>query len=106
MDGRVLGCSVNYWSDFGNAFKDGLKQTLNNESINYARDMLQGKVPPKHGIACTTCKVYDRLQKSEAWIKDDEIALPYIPSRRYIGVENALGVKTAAFVRRWTGHNP
>ena len=105
MDGKVLGCPVNYWSDYGNAFKEGLKETLTNESISYARDMLQGKVPPRKGIACTTCKVFHRIQEAEAWIKDDEISLPYIPSRRYIRIENTFGVKPAAFARRlyWQG---
>jgi len=45
-DGRVLGCSVNYWADYGNIFTDGMKETLNNEKINYARELLMGKQPP------------------------------------------------------------
>jgi len=94
FDGRVLGCSINYWGDFGNAFKDGLKETLNNEAITYARDMLKGKVPPKAGIPCTTCKVYHRIEKSGHWVTEEETSLPGVPSRRYIMLENKiLGVK-------------
>jgi len=98
-DGRVLGCSVNYWKDFGNAFKDGLKEALNNEAITYARDMLKGKVEAKEGIPCRTCKIYQRMKNSGRWLTEKECELPYIPGRRYIMLENkVLGVKGTYFL--------
>ena len=46
-DGKVLGCCINTWSDFGgNAFRDGLTASLNTEQIQYARAMLLGRAPP------------------------------------------------------------
>lgn len=42
-DGRVLGCCVNFWGDFGNAFKGDLGEILTGSKISYARDMLLGK---------------------------------------------------------------
>jgi MoaA/NifB/PqqE/SkfB family radical SAM enzyme len=40
-NGKVLGCCINYWGDFGgNAFRDGLTASVNTEQIVYARAML------------------------------------------------------------------
>jgi MoaA/NifB/PqqE/SkfB family radical SAM enzyme len=33
-DGRLLGCTVNYWGDYGNVFDDGLINCINNEKIS------------------------------------------------------------------------
>src|SRR5262249_46636579 len=42
-DGKVLGCCVNFWGDFGgNAFRDGLTASVNTEQIQYARAMVLG----------------------------------------------------------------
>ena len=46
-DGKMLGCCVNYWGDFGgNVFRDGLLATINGDKMRYARDMLLGHRPP------------------------------------------------------------
>lgn len=58
-DGKILGCSRNFWGDFGgNAFKDGLLESLNNEKIKYGRDMLIGEKDPRDDIPCATCNIY------------------------------------------------
>ncbi len=42
-DGKVLGCCFNFWGDFGgNAFRDGLRASLEHERLRYAQDMLTG----------------------------------------------------------------
>jgi len=61
-DGRVLGCCVNFWGDFGNAFRDGLLPSLNNERIGRARRMLLGEAPPRKDIPCTTCMHYRAMR--------------------------------------------
>ena len=64
-DGRVLGCSRNFWGDFGaNAFTDGLQSAVNSPDMRYAREMLQGRRPAKEGIPCTTCSVYEEMVES------------------------------------------
>jgi MoaA/NifB/PqqE/SkfB family radical SAM enzyme/mannose-6-phosphate isomerase-like protein (cupin superfamily) len=70
FDGRVLGCSCNYRGDFGNVFKDGLVECLNNEKINYARGMLLGMRESRDDIPCAGCKLYESRKKRSAWIKD------------------------------------
>jgi len=68
-DGKVLGCCRNFWGDFGgNAFTDGLTTALNGEKITYARDMLTGKVPPRDDIPCTSCEMYQSMQKRSEFI--------------------------------------
>ena len=43
VDGRLLGCAINFRDDYGNVFKEGLKETLNSKKIVYARQMLMGE---------------------------------------------------------------
>jgi MoaA/NifB/PqqE/SkfB family radical SAM enzyme len=63
-DGKVLGCCVNYWGDFGgNAFRDGLRPSVNTEQIVYARAMLRGHAPPREDIPCTRCELYEGMRK-------------------------------------------
>jgi len=58
-DGKILGCCRNFWGDLGgNAFRDGLIASLNNEKIIYARDMLIGRRIPREDIPCFSCSVF------------------------------------------------
>ena len=72
-DGRVLGCCVNYWGDFGNAFEEGLLETLNGEKMEYARQMLQGRSPARADIPCNTCPHYLTMQKTGVWLTQEDI---------------------------------
>lgn len=78
-DGRILGCCVNYWGDYGNAFKDGLLESLNNERMNYARDMLIGKKQEYKDIPCSNCTVYQLRKKNENWLTAKELDYQPIP---------------------------
>ena len=68
-DGKNLGCCRNFWGDFGgNAFADGLVETLNNEKMTYAREMLLGRKPSRDNIPCTTCEMYHAMQDKGRFI--------------------------------------
>ena len=68
-DGRLLGFCRNFWGDFGgNVFEDGLTEALNNEKINYARDMLRGKQPLRSDIPCATCNIHLQRKQSGNWL--------------------------------------
>jgi MoaA/NifB/PqqE/SkfB family radical SAM enzyme len=68
-DGKVLGCCVNYWGDFGgNAFRDGLRASVNTEQIVYARAMLRGHAPPREDIPCTRCEHYEGMRTRGQWL--------------------------------------
>ena len=67
-DGRVLGCCVNVWGDFGgNAFED-FQGAMNTEKIVYARKMLQGATPPRSDIPCVNCSVYAARLERQEWV--------------------------------------
>jgi MoaA/NifB/PqqE/SkfB family radical SAM enzyme len=67
-DGRVLGCCVNDWGDFGNALDGGLQNVVTNERYTYAKNMLTGTKPARDDIPCTTCHFYHNMQKSGKWM--------------------------------------
>lgn len=68
-DGKVLGCCRNFWGDFGgNAFTDGLMNSINNEKMTYAREMLRGRKPARDDIPCTTCELYIERRRSGIWL--------------------------------------
>lgn len=73
-DGKILGCCVNFWGDFGgNAFADGLSASLGHEKMRYAKEMLRGRQPPREDIPCTTCELYGSMQAKENWLTLTEI---------------------------------
>jgi hypothetical protein len=77
-DGKILGCCLNFWGDFGgNAFKEGLLTSLNNEKINYTRDMLFGKKAAREDIPCTTCDLYLSIKTNNRWLTAAEIKIQY-----------------------------
>jgi len=68
-DGKVLGCCRNFWGDFGgNAFTEGLRESVNSETMSYARAMLQGQQPARDDIPCTTCEIYLGMRDSGPWL--------------------------------------
>lgn len=75
-DGRVLGCCVNYWGDFGHAFADGLVESVNSEKMKYARQMLTGRKPERDDIPCTTCVHYLAMKRRGGWLTRKDAALP------------------------------
>jgi hypothetical protein len=77
-DGKVLGCCVNFWGDFGgNAFKDRLLYILNNEKIKYARKMLLGKRASSPDIPCSICSRYLDIRADGRWLKRGSLFLSY-----------------------------
>lgn len=74
-DGKVLGCCRNFWGDFGgNAFKDGLAESLQHEKMRHAREMLLGTKPARDGIPCTTCDIYLGMRKRNRWLRRDDMS--------------------------------
>ncbi len=59
----MLGCCANLWGDFGNAFVDGLRRTLNGEMMNYAIGMVMGREELDEGIPCTSCHHYQSMRE-------------------------------------------
>jgi hypothetical protein len=89
-DGRVLGCSVNYWGDYGNAFQEGLGACLTNERMNGAREALLGRRALAEDAPCARCRVYRERQENQDWVTPADIEEGSIPRRIYILLENKV----------------
>lgn len=75
FDGKLLGCCINYWGDYGNVFEDDLISVLNGEQITYAKKMLTGKAPERSDIPCTNCPIYKKRKERSNWLSLKEIFL-------------------------------
>jgi MoaA/NifB/PqqE/SkfB family radical SAM enzyme len=71
-DGRVLGCSVNRWGDFGGVTSD-LSTALTAEKVTYAKAMLLGQAAARPDIPCSRCHNYTHMQREERWLTREEI---------------------------------
>jgi MoaA/NifB/PqqE/SkfB family radical SAM enzyme len=73
-DGRVTGCCRNFWGEFGgNAFTEGVHESLNSEGMQHARQMLMGQAPERAGLPCTTCELYLSMKRDGRWLTEEEI---------------------------------
>ena len=72
-DGKLLGCSINHWKDFGNVFEKGLEGCLNAENMNYAKQMLLGLKEAREDIPCSSCKLYEIRKKNNSWINLEDL---------------------------------
>lgn len=73
-DGKLLGCSSNVWGDFGGpVFDADLLALINDDKMQYCRDMLMGKQPARDNIPCTKCPNYRALLDSGNWLTDEEV---------------------------------
>ncbi len=76
-DGKMLGCCVNFWGDFGgNVFTDGLAASLRNPKLEYARQMLMGRAEPRPEIPCTKCDQYHAMSRAGGWLGEEELQFP------------------------------
>jgi MoaA/NifB/PqqE/SkfB family radical SAM enzyme len=57
-DGKLLGCCVNKFGDFGNVFETSFKDCMSSEKYLYAKRMVLGLEPSREDIPCVHCKVY------------------------------------------------
>ena len=73
-DGRMLGCCINYWGDFGNVFEDGLENVINNDRMVRARQMLRGTTQAADDIPCATCHYYKEMQQTGDFMTDEDIS--------------------------------
>lgn len=62
-DGKLLGCCVNSFGDFGNVFEQGLDECMSSERYQYAKQMVLGKKPARDDVPCTHCKRYKRVKQ-------------------------------------------
>lgn len=71
-DGKLLGCCINHWGDYGNVLEDGLESCLNSEKMNYAKLMLLGLREGREDIPCLNCKLYKEMKENNRWVKVED----------------------------------
>lgn len=57
-DGRLLGCCMNNWGDYGNVLDAGLDAALADPRYAYAKRMLLGLESERADIPCSRCDIY------------------------------------------------
>lgn len=73
-DGRVLGCSRNYWKAFqGNAFTGGLVKSLNVDDLITARRVLAGEIPPDSDLPCINCDIFQDRMKNRVFVNRNRV---------------------------------
>jgi MoaA/NifB/PqqE/SkfB family radical SAM enzyme/quercetin dioxygenase-like cupin family protein len=73
FDGRLLGCPVNHWGDFGNVFTDGLQACLSSEKMNRTKDVLMGLREAEEETPCLLCQVFKSRSRYKAWVRPEEL---------------------------------
>lgn len=63
-DGKLIGCCIYSWFDFGNVFTSGLRRTPRNKKYLYMKKMVLGKKVPRIDIPCSYCPVYQDMKKN------------------------------------------
>lgn len=74
FDGRVLGCCVNYWEDYGNAFLSDLNDCLNGQKMRATRKALMGMRVGGENVPCYRCNFFKMRAANGTWVKEEEIA--------------------------------
>ncbi len=72
-DGKLLGCNVNLWNNFGNVFETSLKKCLQSERYIYTKQVVLGRKIVRDDIPCSKCAIYKRVKRIP--IKKSEIIL-------------------------------
>jgi hypothetical protein len=76
-NGKMLGCCVNFWGDFGSdAFAEDLPTAMRHPKMEHARRMLMGRAEARPDIPCTTCYQYLSMSRSGKWIGEEELQFP------------------------------
>jgi|JI10StandDraft_1071094.scaffolds.fasta_scaffold12196_7 MoaA/NifB/PqqE/SkfB family radical SAM enzyme len=70
-NGDLLGCCVNKWKSFGNAFKEGLSNCLNNDLYTQTISVLFGKENVTEEMPCFKCPTYADIKNNP--ISEEEI---------------------------------
>jgi MoaA/NifB/PqqE/SkfB family radical SAM enzyme len=88
-DGKLLGCSINHWGNFGNVFEGNLDELLNGETMSYAKKMLLGLKKKREDIPCSNCKIYDGMKENQSWVNPEDLNGHY-EKRSKTGILNGL----------------
>lgn len=101
QDGRVLGCSINHWGDYGNAFESGLEACLRGDRMTRAREALQGLREADPDVPCAHCKIYHSRRRRNDWVRPEEFGGFRVEGRLKNLIKNRLEGPGLLRVVRW-----
>ncbi|MBI9060142.1 MAG: SPASM domain-containing protein [Labilibaculum sp.] len=85
-DGKVLGCCVNKWKSYGNAFSDGLNFVLENDLYLKTLNVLRGLKTIDDSIPCYSCPTFKNIEESPVTLKEIKAYSNFIhPAERDTG---------------------
>lgn len=61
-DGKLLGCCVNKWVNFGNVFERGLEGCIKSRKYILTKKVVLGKMKPTKDTPCYYCGVYKKIR--------------------------------------------
>jgi MoaA/NifB/PqqE/SkfB family radical SAM enzyme len=77
FDGRLLGCAINYWSDFGNVYDKGLSSCLAGDKMVRTKRVLLGQQPVTDDIPCSHCQVFNERQATGNWVNEKDLIIEH-----------------------------
>ena len=87
-DGRLLGCCVNNWGDFGNAFSDRLVPLLDGPRVAHARGMLRGRLEAREDVPCSACPQYRSMRARGDWLTAGDLRVAGFLLRHRVGLQD------------------
>jgi len=77
FDGRLLGCSINYWDDFGNVFDKGLNNCLSSDKMMRTKRVLLGQQEVDDDIPCKRCDILKERQAAGNWVNEKDLIIEH-----------------------------
>ena len=68
-DGKLLGCCINSWYNFGNVFNENLSDLINKDIYIHTKNVLLGKEKPNKNFPCLYCPIYENLSQNKLYGK-------------------------------------
>jgi MoaA/NifB/PqqE/SkfB family radical SAM enzyme len=106
-DGRMLGCPVNLWADFGNVFDSGLARCTRSPKYRHFQKVLLGLTAEPGDIPCVHCRKFSALCSLAPHRRKEILG---IRGRRHIPLplleEIAFSAKLLARAREIVSRNP
>jgi len=69
-DGKVLGCCVNKWKSYGNAFSDRLNFVLENDLYLKTLNVLRGLKIIDDSIPCYSCPTFKNIEENPVTLEE------------------------------------
>ena len=92
IDQGILGCSVNYWSDFRQRVQGGAQGSAQQRIDQLRARHVAGKGSAQRRVLrARPAEVYHHMQEAEAWIKDEDSPALYSQPTVYQDREHIRG---------------